>query len=258
MAIGDISDNHIEGFKFHLDHVSSNREEFFKWFAASGDTVEGMFRSGSLDFHSHILLPLIPYLQQDHLDAVLDIGYGGGRIISSAAGLFERCYGVDIHNQTGIVEEELSRRGIGNVELIKNDGKVIPLPDNAISVAYSFIVFQHLQHIEIFKEYMKETYRVLRKDGLAIIYFGRFYKWSLNSRSRIKLIGDAVFERFACPNFLEIEARVNETNLRVGYHFAEKLAKEMGFDVLKREVSHRGLPSGYGKFGGQNGMVLRK
>jgi len=68
-----------------------------------------------------------------------------------------------------------------------------------------------------------------------------------------------VYEFLFMPKgYLEIPARVNETNLRVSVAFAKKIARSAGFQVKEILVSHRKVPDGFLLFGGQHGMVLMK
>lgn len=258
MAIGRITDNHLEGFKKDLNELSSNKEEFFKWFAASGQTIDEMFISGAFDFSVHILNPILPLIKDSNSKTILEIGYGGGRILKAASTYFKNAIGIDIHEQNQMVQHELEIRGATNIELFVSKGSSIPLSNNSVDVIYSFIVFQHIQYIDVFESYLKEIHRTLKPNGIAVIYFGRFYSKSLNSSSKFKLWADFLIEKIRKPDYQEINARVNETNLRVSYHYAKKIAEKTGFDVLKRLVSFRGVPNGYGLYGGQNGFVLKK
>ena len=53
-------------------------------------------------------------------------------------------------------------------------------------------------------------------------------------------------------------APVNHTNLLVRSGFAKSVAREIGFAVLDRVVSHKKVPDGTSLYGGQHGLVLRR
>ncbi|MEW6068855.1 MAG: class I SAM-dependent methyltransferase [Nitrospirota bacterium] len=261
MAVGDrIEDrNHITGFKEEIKKAKdASRDAFFTWFNAGKDADE-VFLRGSWDFACHIVRPVERFVKNPENLTVLEIGHGGGRILAAAARFFGRAIGVDIHEDNELVLAELKRRGIENIELVRSDGTRIPLEDNSIDIVYSFIVLQHVEKIEIFQNYFREAYRVLKPHGIAVLYFGREYKYSINKRARLLYLFDRFRERYTLKNgYREIPARVNETNLRVSLSFARKLSRETGFKVAKNLVSRKKVPDGLELYGGQNGLVLLK
>lgn len=94
------------------------------------------------------------------------------------------------HNNNDVVQNDLDKQEVKNVELFKVDTNKIPLDNNSIDVAFSFIVFQHLEKIEIFKEYVEKISRIPKRDGIAIIYFGRKLSFSLNRSSKFLYLID--------------------------------------------------------------------
>ena len=56
--------------------------------------------------------------------------------------------------------------------------------------------------------------------------------------------------------YKEFEAPVNHTNLRVSVNYAKKLAILNGLKVAGKFVSHKSVPDGVMKFGGQSGLLL--
>jgi len=250
--------NHIEGFQQELKKIKENSQDsFFSWFNNSKDSEQSFIR-GNWDLFIHILSHVVKYINSPEGLIALEIGHGGGRILSAAARCFHKVYGVDIHNENEIVANKLSDMGLNNFELIKSDGKSIPLPDNSVDFVYSFIVFQHLEKIEIFKKYMQETYRILKPKGLAVIYFGRHYYFSLNKKSMFLVAVDRLLEKIMFKRYSEIDAPINHTNLKVSLSYAKKIAKETGFEVLKTMISRKNVPDGYVKFGGQYGFVIKR
>jgi len=250
---------HIVGFKEEIGRTAdASPEAFLTWFDHAGD-VDETFVRGAWDFSVHVARPLAPYLRSPEQKTILEIGHGGGRILASAARHFRGAVGIDVHDRNDIVERELSRRGVANVRLMQTDGRGIPLPDASIDVVYSFIVFQHLEKIGIFDEYVREARRVLSPGGLALIYFGRWCHWSLGTRSALRYAADRIGERIILRRgFREMQAPVNHTNLLVSVGYAAASAQRAGFEVLQRVVSHRQVPDGTTLYGGQHGLVLRR
>jgi len=261
MAAGKKIENrgHIIGFQEEIESAGKDSpEKFFTWFNESGDINETFVR-GAWDFSLHFAYPLAKYLNHPQSKDALEIGYGGGRILASASRHFRKVIGIDIHANTGLVTDELNKRGVINFELKQTDGMTIPIPDNSIDAAYSFIVLQHVEKIDIFIRYIQEAHRVLKPGGIAVLYFGRFHRFSLNRKSKLLYLFDRIAENLFMPKgYLEIPARVNETNLRVSILFARKIAKQTGFQVREILASHRKVPDGFMLFGGQHGMILMK
>ena len=250
---------HVVGFREDITNSACRGEDtFFGWFANTKDK-DSSFVRGSWDFMVHIAQPLAPYLSSPEDKVALEIGHGGGRILAAASRCFRRVIGVDVHDQNAKVEEALRERGVHNLQLFRTDGADLPIPSEEIDCVYSFIVLQHVERYTVFRRYIEETYRVLKPGGVAVLYFGRKYRWSFNRSWRILYDLDRWMERWLLPDgYEEIPAGVNCTNLRVSLSHAIELARANGFTILRRMVSRRAVPDGMGLYGGQNGLVLKK
>ena len=218
-----------------------------------------LLSEGNWDFAFHVALPIAQYIREPEHLHILEIGHGGARILTAASRFFKKAIGVDIHDENDFIMEELHKRGINNIELLKANGENIPLGNDSVDVVYSFIVLQHVEKIEIFNAYLRETCRVLKPDGIAVLYFGREYKYSINKSSNFLYLLDRMYEKIKLKKgYREIPARVNETNLKVSLPYAKKLAEETDFKILKTLVSRRKVPDGVSLYGGQNGLVMSK
>lgn len=249
---------HVQGFREELAKLAESPAEFFAWFN-NAPTGEAAFIQGAWDFACYIAPPLCGLVANPGTATALEIGHGGGRILAAAAQAFGRVIGVDIHDQNELVSRELSGRGIQNALLLKGDGRVIPVPDASIDVVYSFIVFQHLEKIEAFENYFAEISRVLKPGGVGIIYFGRWMRFSFEQQNAFWLKLDHFLERFAMPSgYLELPARVNETNLRVSLRHVLRILRRQGLKLAGTFTSYRGLPARRGCFGGQHGVSFIK
>jgi SAM-dependent methyltransferase len=249
----------ISGFKNQISRAAErSKDAFFTWFNQASD-ADASFIQGFWDFGVHIALPLAPYIDRPEELTCLEIGHGGGRLLSAAARHFAKAVGMDIHNKNDLVMKELRQKGVRNVELHVSDGQTIPLPDSGVDVVYSFIVLQHVEKIEVFKAYVQETYRVLKPGGIALLYFGRKARWSINKKAPLLFWFECLAENIWLPKgFLEIPAEVNHTNLLITRKFAKTFSQTLGFRLLNYTVSYKNVPSGFGRYGGQHGILLRK
>jgi len=252
--------SHITGFREHISKAAgASRGEFFGWFDAA-ETPEESFVRGSWDFAYHIAAPALPYLACPHTLTALEIGYGGGRILASAARSFGTVIGVDIHDHAKIVEAELAKLGLTNFQLARGEGAELPVESASIDFVYSFIVMQHVEKLRIFESYLRETSRVLKHGGVAVIYYGRVGRLSEGSRSALRW----GLDRLIAPIYLwpkgfrELPAAVNATNLIIAPGRAKRSAQAAGLDVARTVTSRKRVPDGYPRYGGQHGLVLRK
>jgi SAM-dependent methyltransferase len=241
-ATNDIrSAGHVAGFREAITTMARvDDDAFFGWFDHAEDT-ESSFVRGSWDFMLHIGQPLAPWLERPEQRVALEIGHGGGRILAAASRCFQSVIGVDIHDENDKVQAALLARGVTNARLMKTEGALLPVESELIDCVYSFIVLQHVETYSVFERYFAETFRVLKPGGVAVLYFGRRYRWSFNRSSRLMLL-----------------APVNSTNLRVSLRQAKSLSRSVGFNVMRTLVSRRRVPDGVTLFGGQHGLVLRK
>jgi ubiquinone/menaquinone biosynthesis C-methylase UbiE len=251
--------DHVTGFQEEIAKVANTSgDDFFTWFNQARNK-EAAFIRGSWDFMLHIAAPAAPYLAAPEEKIALEIGHGGGRLLAAASKSFARVIGIDIHDQNQVVEDELHARGIQNFQLIQVTGREIPLASASVDFIYSFIVLQHVERHEIFDMYLREAYRLLRPNGVAVLYFGRKYLFSINRSSSVLYWLDRMLERvLLAKGYKEMPARVNETNLLISLHYAKKLARRIGFHPQAELVSRKTVPDGVRLYGGQNGLILTK
>lgn len=258
MAIGaQKTTNHISGFKEEIRRVSkSGRDIFLNWFDESGGDRDTNYVKGHCEFVLYILMPTLYIVKDLKSKTALEIGYGGGRLLSAACYYFKEVIGVDIHENASVVKAELNRRDINNFKLLQNDGKSIPVKGASIDFVYSFIVLQHVEEIGIFNNYIKETYTVLRRGGVAVLFFGRLYQKSSNTGSKILFWTDKFLEKIHRKGYTQVLAEVNCTNLKVSLDYAKKKSRQEGFTILKEGVTRK-LPDMI-KYGGQYFLILKK
>lgn len=249
--------NHIQGFKDEINTVSQKTaSDFFNWFDESGGDAEENFLKGKREFWTQIMLPLHKYVLVPKEKVALEIGCGGGRLLAAAAAVFNKVIGIDIHNNLSLVSSELHTRSIENFELIQNDGKTIPLPDDTVDIVYSYIVLQHVEKIDIFNHYLEETHRVLKEKGFAILYYARVPRFSVNREYKILYLLDRFIGLFVGNRYYERTERVNVVNLLIGDKYATSQALKIGFKVKATGVSKK--LDNANKFGGQHYLILQK
>jgi ubiquinone/menaquinone biosynthesis C-methylase UbiE len=95
---------------------------------------------------------------------ILEIGCGVGRLMKPLCLLFEDVWGVD--TSESYLHFALDYLWNTSAHLLLTDGKTLPLDDNQFDFVYSFLVFQHIRSVKIFKSYLSEVYRVLKPNGI--------------------------------------------------------------------------------------------
>lgn len=251
--------SHLKGFQEEIRNSAQQSEDsFFTWFDEA-DSKNSAYIRGAWDFSHHIIGPTIPYMEKPEEKVALEIGYGGGRLLASACRHFGKVIGVDIHDQSERVASELRKRGHSNHKLLTGDGSSLPIEDQSIDFVYSFIVFQHVEIIDILKRYLNETYRVLRPGAVGVLYFGRYCRFSFQRNCMLRVWLDRLLERWKVPGgYREMEAKINHINLLVTNAFIRKTLQQIGFSHMRTIISRRKLPDGFSHYGGQYGIVIKK
>jgi len=250
---------HLVGFKEEIDKIAKeDKDSFFTWFDSAENTNVAFIR-GQWDFMFHIARPLARYISKPEKKIALEIGYGGGRILAAATCSFKKVIGVDIHNHKDLVAKELTNRGYSNFELKQGDGKSLSMSKSSIDVVYSFIVFQHIEKVEYFERYLKEVFRIVKKGGIAILYFGRFAHFSVGKKLNILYLLDKYIEPFFLrKGFIELPSAVNDINLLISMKYAKKISRHIGFEVLDTLVSKKKVPDGCHYYGLQHAIILKR
>ena len=239
-----------ESAQRYIDEVAqaekAGDEQFFFWFD-NASTLEQYFDNGVRTLEGEILTEKVRNaLDSTENASALEIGHGGGggRILSAACGKFQHVNGIDVHRSNEPVKRRLSDAGIDNYTLHSTDGTSIPAGISDLDFVYSYIVLMHIPSMETFRQYISETFRVLRPGGVAQLFYGRYSRMSWKARLRWYL-----------PGYREIsKAKTDYTSLVITRRTAHKIAREAGFTVLDSGSSLR--PDGKQK-GIQNFMTLQ-
>jgi len=166
--------------------------EFLNWFDST-DSVQETIKRASSDWHFRF--ENSPYFSEIKKRSVLEIGFGGGRLLSQAAQVFDVVYGVDIHHNFDMTEKFLASQDICNATLLHRDGMGC-VPNASVDLIYSFIVFQHFDGMGEVEFYLEHIHRLLTKDGVAHIYFGK------NKDEGVRVIPESDFQLRDCSLFI--------------------------------------------------------
>jgi ubiquinone/menaquinone biosynthesis C-methylase UbiE len=222
-------------------------DAFQSWFNHSTNRQQSIVR-GYWDFSIHLLTPTVcKLLTNPEQKTVLEIGFGGGRLLNAACKYFQYAIGVDIHEEQAFVESFLKEQGNQNFELLRTTDNEIAIKANSVDFVYSFIVLQHLPTLNSLISYLEEIHRVLKPNGVAQLYFGKFN--NLKPAEQLK---------YFMTGYKEIiNAHVNHTSLVVRVGKMKKLCQTYGFQVIESGSSYKTVPDGFPKNrGGQNYVTL--
>ena len=241
-----------KNIKYYSDAIKSSAEndfsDFLRWFNKN-DNINAVINSGYYDFYTSILKPGIYKKTKNNSKQLtcLEIGCGGGRILNAACKYFAKAIGTDIHDSFDALNKFLSVEN-DNFELGKIRGNKIPAAGKSVDFIYSFIVFQHILKIKVFEDYISEIKRILKPDGIAIIYFGRprfFSRKVFNSRimNKYMLFLDKIYYEFFYLNIFKngyienYNAEVNHVNLTVSTQKAKKIFQKNGLKIIEKGIS---------------------
>ena len=242
-------DTEEENINYYTNAVKNAEQkdyvDFLKWFNGSNN-INTVINSGYYDFFSKILTPIIYEKTKNNSKQLtcLEIGCGGGRILNAACKYFKKAQGVDIHDSFDALHKFLSSEN-DNFELGKISNNKIPADDKSVDFVYSFIVFQHILKIKVFEDYISEIKRILKPEGITIIYFGRprffskkiFKNRFLNFTTLIfdRIFYDGIFLNLFRKGYSEnYKAEVNHINLTVSIRKAKKMFQISGLKIIKK------------------------
>lgn len=141
------------------------------YFIATGNEhwdPKEFYASGEQTVQAYILSDMENICQgQDPKDMrVLEIGCGAGRETRSLASIFGEVHAVDISAEM----VRLARNALGefpNAFIHQNNGMDLSVvPDERFDFAYSHLVFQHIQNLQVIRTYVRDVHRLLRPGRL--------------------------------------------------------------------------------------------
>ena len=106
-------------------------------------------------------------LPENHIDRLLDIGYGPGLLFPELSQRCQRLHGIDIHDKFPVVKRMLEK---SNIRAILTAGDLLTLhyKDTSVDAVVSSSV---LEHIKDLPTALGEIARVLKEEGTAVLSF---------------------------------------------------------------------------------------
>lgn len=187
--------------------AQSNSKYYINSNKGKGITEQEFWESGEQEFRTHIW-------NDDLLkpcQTMLDIGCGIGRITQFMRTMANLVIGTDI---SGEMIKQAKKR-FPDITFIETDGYTLPLEDNSVDVAFSYLVFQHMKDREMVESNLKEVQRILKPTGIFKVRIRTDYVKHMS-------------HWWAGVNYSEAEIR--------------RICEDMGYTVVKAEpVSFYGL-----------------
>jgi SAM-dependent methyltransferase len=122
-------------------------------------------------------------------DVVLDIGCGVGRLTRVLAGRAAHVHAIDVSAQM-LDQAREHNAHLTNVTWHHGDGTTLhPVEDDSIDAVVSHLVFQHIPDPEITLGYVRETGRVLKPGGWAVVQVSNdpeLHRPTIGLRDRLK------------------------------------------------------------------------
>lgn len=141
--------------------AKENSRYYVASFRGKNITEEEYSDSGWEDYKKYIISDKLIKIENNFLE----IGCGTGRMTEWIAQIWPKVIATDISGKM-IDEGEKRLKGIKNIMWIETNGLIIPLTDNQIDFAFSYIVFQHFKTKEMLESNFREVYRVLKNGGM--------------------------------------------------------------------------------------------
>ena len=175
--------------------------------------------------------------------SILEIGCGMGRLLRPFSERFKHVTGVDINQP--ILDTARAYVGERNhVELIQNDGRTVPFPNNSFDYVFCGGVLQHIPDIDVITGYFREGLRVLKPGG--VLNFS-IMVWMTSRKGGVH--GDRVGAKVVSA---DIDAILNDTghNLLAIYtdpkdpypHFHILIRKQQAHLALLKRLKRRREP----------------
>lgn len=106
--------------------------------------------------------------------AALDLGCGVGRFSRALAERFDAVAGIDVSE--GMIQTAVdTNRDVDNLRFVATDGVFFPLDEDSVDFVFSYEVLQHMPSHDVIAANLRETARVLRPGGRALLHFKTAY-----------------------------------------------------------------------------------
>jgi len=185
---------------------------------------KGRFKKEFEESGKREALALSEFVEKDAV--ALDLGCGVGRVAKYLAPFVWELHGIDVSEQM-VQYAKNNCQKLSNVHFKVNNGMDLRLyPDNTFDFVYSLLMLQHLKKEDALN-YIVEVYRVLKKDGRALLQFPNrsspiywiCHLYNLIDRSPAKLRfytqkeAESTLKKAGFRNIKKIALTKNEINL---------------------------------------------
>lgn len=142
-----------------------------------------LIETGQVDFEDYIVRDpqLQPLVEEGKQKIAVDFGSGVGRITNILGNHFGKVYGIDVSET--MLTHARKRTPLTSVEYLLYDGGKLPLSDESADFIFSLATLQHVPSHAQVEQYMRDFYRILKKDGYAKVQLRggrgvRRWEWS--------------------------------------------------------------------------------
>lgn len=247
--------------RIRIEREKGNKNNFFAFFDG-GRTVDGAFLRASNCFKSMMLPHAKKYFTDLTDKTSLDIGYGSGGQVLEASKYFKMAYGIDVHTECDYVGAELKQKGCNNFCFLECNGTSIPVDNTSIDFIHSFVTFLHVGKIQVVVDYLLEIKRVLKPNGIAVLFFSRILRTGGRVQPYDKYLLDVAQEEKSGLTYREADSTPMSMgiwcmNLTIAMHYMKSIVIKADLVV----VDQGGVSSekdGVKFFGGQHFVVLKK
>jgi ubiquinone/menaquinone biosynthesis C-methylase UbiE len=240
--------------KFIRERRETSPMTFFTMFDGGTSFDDAKNQAGR--YFDRLFLPFAKKYLGDLSDKrSLDIGYGSAFQVLRAAQYFECSYGIDIHKESLFILDTFRTKGIQKgISLSEGLADNLSEFDNDIDFVHSWVTFLHFPSIEYTNLVLKEIFRVIRPNGVAVIYYSRLVKTKRKETFK-EYEADMKLEEKHLTGFEERGSltQVFKKGIGIARWKMTQLVTNIGFELLEYTSSNDG-----GFVYGQHGIVLRK
>jgi SAM-dependent methyltransferase len=206
--------------------------------AERSDWTESEFLASGEQVIAEYVDPIMPLLSKLPIDcSVLEIGCGLGRLARPLAKRFKLVEAIDISPLMIHQAKEFVPPVPQNIVYQVCDGSgLIPLSAESVDFVFSFIVFQHIPHIDIIETYFSEANRVLVSGGIVLVQLNTHLR-TFKERLRFGIVASDRVPIVKKKIKLKLDPH-NTMGAVLKPSYCERLARKNDFQILK--MSGRG------------------